>query len=161
MGDIVSIYSGQSQLMAPDRGLDPMAADFRIQGYERNDGSHAQFLTVQGPQLHAKLPGLSIEEAGSYGLTMGTIHRALYNTLAIEPGKRLFVEGASTGTGYDCLRSALSSSCAALGMVSSDSRGERVEAVGGRAIIEKTLDGLISSLQFLMTQRVGRMGSSR
>ena len=137
VGDIVNIYSGQSELMAPDQGLDPMAADFRIQGYERNDGSHAQFLTVQGPQLHAKLPGLSIEEAGSYGLTMGTIHRALYNTLAIEPGKRLFVEGASTGTGYDCLRSALSSSCAALGMVSSDSRGERVQAVGGHSINRK------------------------
>ena len=68
---------------------------------------------------------------------MGTIHRALYNTLAIEPGKRLFVEGASTGTGYDCLRSALSSSCAALGMVSSADRGERVEAVGGHAINRK------------------------
>ena len=40
-----------------------MAADFRIQGYERNDGSHAQFLVVQGPQLHAKLPGLTLEEA--------------------------------------------------------------------------------------------------
>ena len=137
VGDIVSVYSGQSELMSPDQGLDPMAADFRIQGYEQNDGTHAQFLTVQGPQLHAKLPGLSIEEAGSYGLTMGTIHRALYNTLAIEPGKRLFVEGASTGTGYDCLRSALSSSCRALGMVSSDSRGERVEAVGGHAINRK------------------------
>ena len=137
VGDIVSVYSGQSELMSPDQGLDPMAADFRIQGYEQNDGTHAQFLTVQGPQLHAKLPGLSIEEAGSYGLTMGTIHRALYKTLAIEPGKRLFVEGASTGTGYDCLRSALSSSCRALGMVSSDSRGERVEAVGGHAINRK------------------------
>jgi acrylyl-CoA reductase (NADPH)/3-hydroxypropionyl-CoA dehydratase/3-hydroxypropionyl-CoA synthetase len=32
-----------------------MAADFRIQGYERNDGSHGQFLAVQGPQLHRKL----------------------------------------------------------------------------------------------------------
>ena len=37
VGDIVTIYSGQSELMAPDQGLDPMAADFRIQGYERND----------------------------------------------------------------------------------------------------------------------------
>ena len=30
VGDIVTIYSGQSELMAPDQGLDPMAADFRI-----------------------------------------------------------------------------------------------------------------------------------
>jgi acrylyl-CoA reductase (NADPH)/3-hydroxypropionyl-CoA dehydratase/3-hydroxypropionyl-CoA synthetase len=82
-----------------------MAADFRIQGYERNDGSHAQFLVVQGPQLHPKLPGLTIEEAGSYGLTLGTIHRALFTTLDIRPGRRLFVEGAATGTGLDaCAR---------------------------------------------------------
>ncbi len=137
VGDLVTIYSGQSELMSPDQGLDPMAADFRIQGYERNDGSHAQFLAVQGPQLHAKLPGLSIEEAGSYGLTMGTIHRALYKTLAIEPGKRLFVEGASTGTGYDCLRSALSSGLKALGLVSSESRASRVTNVGGSSINRK------------------------
>jgi acrylyl-CoA reductase (NADPH)/3-hydroxypropionyl-CoA dehydratase/3-hydroxypropionyl-CoA synthetase len=41
VGDLVTIYSGQSELLSPDQGLDPMAADFRIQGYERNDGSHA------------------------------------------------------------------------------------------------------------------------
>lgn len=137
VGDIVTIYSGQSELLSPDQGLDPMAADFRIQGYERNDGSHAQFLVVQGPQLHAKLPGLTLEEAGSYGLTLGTIHRALFTTLNIQPGRRLFVEGAATGTGYDCLRSALKSGLTAVGMVSSDERGERVRAQGGHALNRK------------------------
>ena len=106
LGQVVTIYSGQSEVLSPDMGLDPMAADFRIQGYERNDGSHAQFLTVQGPQLHPKLPGLTLEEAGSYGLNLGTIHRALHTTLGIEAGKRLFVEGAATGTGLECLRTA-------------------------------------------------------
>ncbi len=137
IGDICTIYSGQSELLSPDQGLDPMAADFRIQGYERNDGSHAQFLTVQGPQLHAKLPGLSIEDAGSYGLTLGTIHRALYRTLDIQPGKNLFVEGASTGTGYDCLRSAINSGLSVVGMVSNPERGARVKAVGGAPIDRK------------------------
>ena len=137
VGDVVTIYSGQSELLSPDQGLDPMAADFRIQGYERNDGSHGQFLTVQGPQLHPKLGSLTFEEAGSYGLTMGTIQRALFTTLDIEPGKRLFVEGASTGTGYDCLRSATASSLSCLGMVSSDDRASRVEAAGGQAINRK------------------------
>jgi acrylyl-CoA reductase (NADPH)/3-hydroxypropionyl-CoA dehydratase/3-hydroxypropionyl-CoA synthetase len=106
VGDLVTIYSGQSELLSPDQGLDPMAADFRIQGYERNDGSHGQFLVVQGPQLHPKLGSLTIEEAGSYGLTLGTIHRALFTTLGIRPGRRLFVEGAATGTGLDALRTA-------------------------------------------------------
>ena len=137
VGDVCTVYSGQSELLSPDQGLDPMAADFRIQGYERNDGTHAQFLAVQGPQLHPKLPSLSFEEAGSYGLTLGTIHRALYHTLDIEPNKRLFVEGASTGTGYDCLRSAVSSGLDVVGMVSSEERAARVEAVGGKAVDRK------------------------
>ena len=137
IGDVVTIYSGQSELQSPDQGLDPMAADFRIQGYERNDGSHGQFLAVQGPQLHPKLNTLTFEEAGSYGLTMGTIQRALFTTLDIEPNRRLFVEGAATGTGYDCLRSALASNLHCLGMVSSDSRAERVTGLGGKAINRK------------------------
>ncbi|MEM1142112.1 MAG: AMP-binding protein [Pseudomonadota bacterium] len=137
VGQLVTIYSGQSELLSPDQGLDPMAADFRIQGYERNDGSHAQFLVVQGPQLHPKLPSMTIEEAGSYGLTMGTIHRALYTTLGIRPARRLFVEGAATGTGLDCLRSAQRSGLQVLGMVSSDERGDRVRACGGVPVNRK------------------------
>lgn len=137
VGDLVTIYAGQSDLQSPDQGLDPMAADFRIQGYERNDGSHAQFLTVQGPQLHPKLGSLALEEAGSYGLTMGTIQRCLFTTLDIEPAKRLFVEGAATGTGYDCLRSASASGLECLGMVSSNERVTRVETAGGQAINRK------------------------
>ncbi|MFK7831047.1 MAG: AMP-binding protein [Congregibacter sp.] len=137
VGQLVTIYSGQSELLSPDQGLDPMAADFRIQGYERNDGSHAQFLVVQGPQLHPKLPSLTIEEAGSYGLTLGTIHRALFTTLAIKPRRRLFVEGASTGTGLDCLRTALQSGLNVVGMVSSEERGERVRSFGGAPLNRK------------------------
>jgi acrylyl-CoA reductase (NADPH)/3-hydroxypropionyl-CoA dehydratase/3-hydroxypropionyl-CoA synthetase len=137
VGQLVTIYSGQSELLSPDQGLDPMAADFHIQGYEINDGSHAQFLAVQGPQLHPKLQGLTIEEAGSYGLTFGTIHRALFHTLDVLPGRRLFVEGASTGTGLECLRSARSAGLHVVGMVSSEERAERVRTFGGAPVNRK------------------------
>mgnify|MGYP006278592721 FL=1 len=137
VGQVVTIYSGQSELLSPDQGLDPMAADFHIQGYEVNDGSHAQFLVVQGPQLHPKLGGLTIEEAGSYGLTFGTIHRALYTTLDVQPGRRLFVEGASTGTGLECLRSARQTGLDVVGMVSSEERAERVRRYGGAPVNRK------------------------
>jgi len=146
VGDLVTLYSGQSELLSPDQGLDPMAADFRIQGYERNDGSHGQFLVVQGPQLHPKLPGMTLEEAGSYGLTLGTIHRALFTTLDIQPGKRLFVEGAATGTGLDCLRTARQTGLGVVGMVSSPERGARVERFGGAPIDRKDprFDGIFT-----------------
>ncbi len=137
IGQLVTVYSGQSELLSPDQGLDPMAANFHIQGYEVNDGSHAQFLVVQGPQLHPKVAGLTIEEAGSCGLTQGTIHRALFHTLDVSAGKRLFVEGASTGTGLDCLRSARQSGLDVVGMVSSDERAERVREHGGAAVNRK------------------------
>ncbi|MEE4175810.1 MAG: AMP-binding protein [Xanthomonadales bacterium] len=137
VGQLVTIYSGQSELLSPDQGLDPMAANFHIQGYEVNDGSHAQFLVVQGPQLQPKLPGLTIEQAAASGLTQGTIHRALYRTLDIEPGKRLFAEGASTGTGLECLRAARRSGLGVAGMVSSDERAERVREHGGFPVNRK------------------------
>ncbi len=137
VGQLVNLYSGQSELMSPDQGLDPMAADFRIQGYERNDGSHAQFLVVQGPQLQPKLPSLTLEEASCYGLTQGTIYRALFTTLQIRAGRRLFVEGAATGTGLECLRSARQSGLQVVGMVSSDERSERVAQFGGHAVNRK------------------------
>ena len=137
VGQLVTIYSGQSELLSPDQGLDPMAANFHIQGYEINDGSHAQFLVVQGPQLHAKLPGLTIEEAAASGLTQGTIHRALFRTLNIQPNRRLFVEGASTGTGLECLRAARRSGLSVVGMVSSEERAERVRNFGGGSVNRK------------------------
>ncbi|MEO1336351.1 MAG: hypothetical protein AAFV29_11940, partial [Myxococcota bacterium] len=137
LGQMVTLYSGQSEVLSPDMGLDPMAADFRIQGYERNDGTHAQFAVVQGPQLHPKLPGLTLEEAGSYGLNLGTIHRALHTTLKIEAGKRLFVEGAATGTGLECLRTAKQTGLSVVGMVSSEERERRVRSYGGEAVNRK------------------------
>jgi len=137
VGQMVTIYSGQSELVSPDQGLDPMAADFHIQGYEINDGSHAQFLVVQGPQLQPKLPGLTIEEAAASGLTQGTIHRALFRTLDIQPNRRLFVEGAATGTGLECLRTARRSGLSVVGMVSSDERAARVRRFGGAPVNRK------------------------
>ena len=73
VGDMVAVYSGTSDLLSPAAGRDPMFADFSIQGYETKTGSHAQFLTVQAPQLHGVPGDLTLEQAGSYILNLGTI----------------------------------------------------------------------------------------
>ena len=137
LGELVTVYSGQSELLSPDQGLDPMAADFRIQGYERADGTHAQFVVVQGPQMFSKLPSLTLEEGGSYGLNLGTIHRCLHTTLGIGSGQRLFVEGAATGTGFECLRTAVQAGLSVAGMVSSEERAQRVTHFGGGPVNRK------------------------
>ena len=103
VGDLVHVYAGKFDALSPKAGRDPMFTDFRIQGYETPDGSHQQFVTAQATQLFEPPSTLDLTEASSYILTRGTIYRTLTNTLDVEPGGDLFVEGASTGTGRDAV----------------------------------------------------------
>ncbi|MGM0606460.1 MAG: zinc-binding dehydrogenase [Halobacteriota archaeon] len=137
VGDLVTIYSGQFNAFAPEAGRDPMAADFRIQGYQTPNGSHQQFMVAQATQLYEPPSQLRLEEAGSYLLTMGTIYRALFNTLDVTSGKNLFVEGASTGTGRDTVVLANTRDLDITGLVSSDERGERAMEAGADAYIDR------------------------
>ena len=134
VGDLVTVYSGTNDMLSPQVGNDPMYADFSIQGYETETGSHAQFLSVQAPQMHAIPPDLTLEQAGSYVLNLGTISRCLFTTLQIAPGRTLFVEGAATGTGLDALRSSVRTGLQVTGLVSSPERAafitDRQGAVG-------------------------------
>ena len=137
VGDLVAVFSGQSQLLSPVAGLDPMFADQHIQGYETPDGSHQQFMIAQAPQLFPKPLDLTLEAAGSYILNLGTVYRALFTTLAIEPGKTLFVEGAATGTGLEALKAATRNRVRVTGLVSSEARRREVLAHGARGAIDR------------------------
>jgi acrylyl-CoA reductase (NADPH) / 3-hydroxypropionyl-CoA dehydratase / 3-hydroxypropionyl-CoA synthetase len=137
VGDLVAIFSGQSQLLSPIAGLDPMFADQKIQGYEAPDGSHQQFMLAQGPQLFPKVADLTLEAAGSYILNLGTVYRALFTTLKIRPGKTMLVEGAATGTGLEATKTAARNRIAVTGMVSSAERAKRVLESGARATIDR------------------------
>ncbi len=145
VGDLVAVYSGTSDLLSPIAGRDPMYADFAIQGYESKTGSHAQFLTVQAPQLHS-IPGdLTLEQAGSYILNLGTIVRCLFTTLDIVGGRTIFIEGSATGTGLDALKTAKASGLNVTGLVSSPARADFVKAKGAVGAIDRT-DGRFKPL---------------
>ena len=138
VGDLVAVYSGQTDLLSPLAGRDPMYVGFSIQGYETRTGSHAQFLVTQAPQLHP-LPGdLTLEQAGSYILNLGTIVRALFTTLRIAPGKALFVEGAATGTGLEALKSATRAGLAVTGGVSSAARAAFIATQGAVGALDRS-----------------------
>jgi len=137
VGDLVTVYSGQSELLSPLAARDPMYAGFSIQGYETDTGSHQQFLLVQAPQLHHLPPDLTLEAAGSYVLNLGTVVRALFTTLQIESGKTLFVEGAATGTGFEALKSAARNGLQAVGLVSSAERAEFIKSQGAAGAIDR------------------------
>jgi acrylyl-CoA reductase (NADPH)/3-hydroxypropionyl-CoA dehydratase/3-hydroxypropionyl-CoA synthetase len=137
VGDLVNVYSGTSDLLSPVAGEDPMFAGFAIQGYETRTGSHAQFLTVQAPQLHRPPTDLTLEQAGAYTLNLGTITRCLYTTLQIAPGKTIFVEGSATGTGLDALKSSIRTGLAATGLVSSEDRAAFIQTQGAVGAINR------------------------
>ena len=137
VGDLVTIYSGQSDLLSPLAARDPMYADFAIQGYETDTGSHQQFLLAQAPQLHPLPPDLTLESAGSYVLNLGTVVRALFTTLQVEAGKTIFVEGAATGTGLEALKSAARNGLDAVGLVSNPDRAAFVKAQGAVGAINR------------------------
>jgi len=145
VGDLVTIYSGQSDLLSPFAGRDPMSADFRIQGYETFEGSHQQFLLVQAPQCHPLPPDVSLEAAGSYILNLGTIVRALFTTLQITGGRTMFVEGAATGTGLEALKTAVAHGVKVTGLVSSDDRARVVEGYGAVGAINRRAPGIAES----------------
>jgi acrylyl-CoA reductase (NADPH)/3-hydroxypropionyl-CoA dehydratase/3-hydroxypropionyl-CoA synthetase len=137
VGDMVAVYSGTTDLLSPLAGSDPMFAGFAIQGYETKTGSHAQFLIAQAPQLHPVPPDLTLEQAGSYILNLGTVSRCLFTTLAIEPGRNLFVEGAATGTGLDALRSASRTGLQVTGLVSSAERAAFIVTQGATGALDR------------------------
>ncbi len=137
VGDVVAIYSGQNNLLSPMTGLDPMAADFVIQGYNTPDGSHQQFMLAQGPQCLPLAPDMSLEAAGSFMLNLGTAYRALFTTLAIKAGKSIFIEGAATGTGLDAARSAARNGLRVIGMVSSEARAKTLIEAGGKGAVNR------------------------
>jgi acrylyl-CoA reductase (NADPH) / 3-hydroxypropionyl-CoA dehydratase / 3-hydroxypropionyl-CoA synthetase len=137
VGDLVAVYSGTNDLLSPLVGSDPMYAGFAIQGYETETGSHAQFLTVQAPQMHSVPADLTLEAAGSYILNLGTVSRCLFTTLQIAPGRTLFVEGAATGTGLDALRSAVRTGLQVTGLVSSPARADFVATQGAVGALDR------------------------
>ena len=137
VGDLVAVYSGTTDLLSPMAGLDPMFADFAIQGYETETGSHAQFLVVQAPQLHPIPTDLTLEQAGAYTLNLGTVVRCLFTTLKIAPGRTIFVEGSATGTGLDALRSAIRTGLQATGLVSSAERASFIRDQGAVGALDR------------------------
>jgi acrylyl-CoA reductase (NADPH)/3-hydroxypropionyl-CoA dehydratase/3-hydroxypropionyl-CoA synthetase len=139
VGDLVTIFSGQSDLLSPMQGLDPMAADFVIQGYQTPDASHEQFMLAQAPQCLPLPPDLTLEASGSYILNLGTVYRGLFTTLKIQGNRRIFIEGAATGTGLDAVKSSVQNGLKVTGMVSSQERAETVRNYGAVGTINRKL----------------------
>ncbi|MBA3370521.1 MAG: zinc-binding dehydrogenase, partial [Thermoleophilaceae bacterium] len=119
-------------------GLDPLAAPSQqIWGYETSWGSFAQFTKVQAQQLLPKPKNLTWEEAASYGLTYFTAYRMLMDQCDIQPGDRVLVWGAAGGLGVFAIQLCKIAGAQAVGVVSSEAKGELVKRLGAVDYIDR------------------------
>jgi crotonyl-CoA carboxylase/reductase len=138
-GDEVIIHCNQASYEDPEvHGLDPLAAPSqKIWGYETTWGSFAQFCKVQAQQLLPKPQSLTWDEAASYGLTYFTAYRMLVTQCDLQAGHRVLVWGAAGGLGVFALQLCKLAGADAVGVVSSEEKGELVEQLGGKAYIDR------------------------
>lgn len=131
-GDEVVLHCNQASYEDVEvHGLDPLAAPSqRIWGYETTWGSFAQFTKVQAQQLLPRPKNLSWAEASSYGLTYFTAFRMLMNKANIQPGHNVLIWGAAGGLGVFATQLCKAAGANAVGVVSSDEKGELVKHLG-------------------------------
>src|ERR671927_825877 len=131
-GDEVIIHCNQASYEDPEvHGLDPMAAPSqKIWGYETSWGSFAQFTKVQAQQLLPKPQNLSWVDSSSYGLTYFTAYRMLMDQCNLQAGQNVLIWGAAGGLGVFAVQLCKAAGANAVGVVSSEEKGELVKRLG-------------------------------
>lgn len=163
-GDEVVIHCNQTSYEDVEvHGLDPMAAPSqKIWGYETTWGSFAEFTKVQAQQLLPKPKHLSWSEAASYGLTYFTAYRMLMDRADIKAGDKVLVWGAAGGLGVFAIQLCKAAGAEAVGVVSSDEKGELVKQLGAVGYINRNnFKGMMRTGDETPEQEKERFGVSR
>jgi crotonyl-CoA carboxylase/reductase len=138
-GDEVVIHCNQASYEDVEvHGLDPLAAPSQqIWGYETTWGSFAQFTKVQAQQLLPKPKNLSWSESSAYGLTYFTAYRMLMDRCNMQAGHNVLIWGAAGGLGVFAVQLCKAAGANAVGVVSSDEKGELVKRLGAVDFINR------------------------
>ncbi|MCO6441609.1 MAG: enoyl-CoA hydratase/isomerase family protein [Nitrococcus mobilis] len=138
VGELVAIHPGRRELLDPRTGAEPMMSRFTHQGYETPDGTHQQFMLVQGPQCLPLPAGVPLEAAGSFLVAAGTAYRGLINALEIQPGKRMLVEDAGCDAGRWAVKLGLALGVEATGLAPNEAHATAVRELGADAVNRET-----------------------
>src|SRR5512132_3796686 len=163
-GDEVVIHCNQASYEDPEvHGLDPLAAPSqKIWGYETTWGSFAQFTKVQAQQLLPKPHNLTWEESAAYGLTYFTAYRMLIDQCELQAGDRVLIWGAAGGLGVFATQLCKAAGANAVGVVSSDEKGELVKRLGAVDYINRNeFSGMMRKGGETPEQEKGRFKVSR
>lgn len=117
---------------------DPMANPrCQIWGYETPDGSFAQFAKVQAQQVLPKPKDMTWELASCYALTYFTAFRMLVVRGEIKPGEVALIWGGAGGLGSFAIQICRELGVKAIGVVSSDEKGEKCVELGAVGYINR------------------------
>jgi crotonyl-CoA carboxylase/reductase len=138
-GDEVVMHPSQTSYEDIEvHGLDPMAGPTqRAWGYESTWGSFAQFAKVQAQQILPRPQNLSWAESASYGLTYFTAYRMLIDQCKLQAGHNVLIWGAAGGLGVFAVQLCKAAGANAVGVVSSDEKGEMVKQLGAAGYINR------------------------
>ena len=138
-GDEVVIHCNQASYEDVEvHGLDPLAAPSqKIWGYETTWGSFAQFTKVQAQQLLPRPQSLSWAESSAYGLTYFTAYRMLIDQCKVQAGHNVLIWGAAGGLGVFATQLCAAAGANAVGVVSSEEKGELVKQLGAVDYIDR------------------------
>jgi crotonyl-CoA carboxylase/reductase len=139
-GDEVVVHCNQASYEDVEvHGLDPLAAPSqKIWGYETTWGSFAQFTKVQAQQLLPRPQNLSWAESSAYGLTYFTAYRMLIDQCKVQAGHNVLIWGAAGGLGVFAVQLCKAAGANAVGVVSSEAKGELVKQLGAVDYINRS-----------------------
>ena len=137
-GDEVMMNTAQYSLEDPCiHGNLVASRDLLAWGYETTWGSFAQFTKVQAQQALPRPQNLSWAESASYGLTYFTAHRMLMDRCDLQVGHNVLVWGAAGGLGVFATQLCAAAGANAVGVVSSEEKGELVKQLGAVDYIDR------------------------
>ena len=131
-GDEVVLHANQASYEDVEvHGLDPLAAPSQLGwGYQTTWGSFAQFAKVQAQQVLPKPPSLSWVDSSAYAVTYFTAYRMLIDQCKLQAGHNVLIWGAAGGLGVFATQLCAAAGANAVGVVSSEQKGELVKALG-------------------------------
>jgi crotonyl-CoA carboxylase/reductase len=138
-GDEVVIHCNQASYEDVDvHGLDPLAAPSQqIWGYETTWGSFAQFTRSRPSSSCPSRPTSPGSSRRRTGLTYFTAYRMLMDRCRIQAGHNVLIWGAAGGLGVFATQLCAAAGANAVGVVSSDEKGELVKKLGAVDFINR------------------------
>lgn len=117
--------------------IDPVFRDGKRFGMigETCDGGRAERIAVAAAQLVPVPDGVTLEQAASLPLAYGTAWRMMVTRGRVAEGETVLVLGASGGVGVACVQISKLFGARVIACASSDSKAERLRAIGADEVV--------------------------